>query len=96
MDFMFVNLFIWAKEEGYLKFNMGLAPLAEVGKSTQSRKIEKLGGYVYSCGEKIYSFQGLRKFKEKYCDDWNGVYIAYKKKSSIAITIAQALILISK
>lgn len=96
MDYMFVNLFEYAKEEGYSKFNMGLAPLSEVGKSNNSNKIERVGKYVYSCCDKIYSFKGLRKFKEKYCHDWDGVYMAYKKKSSVSVIIAQALLLISK
>ena len=47
MDFMFVNLFNWSKEQGYSKFNMGLAPLSQVGQSKYSRFLERMGLIIY-------------------------------------------------
>ncbi|MEG1312593.1 MAG: bifunctional lysylphosphatidylglycerol flippase/synthetase MprF [Romboutsia sp.] len=96
MDFIFVNLFKWAKENGYSKFNMGLAPLSNVGTSKYSFLSEKIAAQVYSYGQHFYSFQGLKKFKEKYCDSWDSRYMAYKKKTSLVFTMIQVILLFGK
>lgn len=36
MDAIFIHLFQWAKENEYHSFNIGMAPLSNVGLSTQS------------------------------------------------------------
>ena len=41
MDFIFVNLFEYGKENGYEFFNLGLVPLADVGESNYSFIREK-------------------------------------------------------
>lgn len=38
IDFLFLSLIDWAKEQGYQRFNMGMAPLANVGLSRFSFK----------------------------------------------------------
>ena len=96
MDFIFVNLFQWGKEHGYTRFNMGMAPLSNVGRSKYSFLREKIAAQVYSHGQYFYSFKGLKRFKEKYCESWDGRYIAYKKGTSIIITMIQVILLVSK
>lgn len=96
MDYIFVNLFQYAKEEGYKSFNMGLSPLSKVGEGKYCHRREKLGNYIYSYGDKLYSFKGLKNFKQKYCESWEGVYMAYKNRSSFIITVLQVMILILK
>ena len=96
MDFIFVNLFQYAKESGYEKFNMGLAPLSNVGTSKYSFLSEKIASQVYMHGQSFYSFQGLKKFKEKYCTTWDSRFIAYKKKTSLVFTMIQVILLFGK
>ncbi|MGX4599772.1 bifunctional lysylphosphatidylglycerol flippase/synthetase MprF [Faecalimicrobium sp. JNUCC 81] len=96
MDFIFVNLFQWGRENGYSKFNMGLAPLSNVGVSKYSFLSEKIAAQVYAHGQRFYSFQGLKKFKEKYCDSWDGRYMAYKRKTSLVFTMIQVILLFGK
>lgn len=96
MDYIFVNLFQYAKEDGYSSFNMGLSPLSKVGEGKYCHRREKLGNYIYSYGDKLYSFKGLKNFKQKYCESWEGVYMAYKNRSSLIVTILQAMLLILK
>jgi phosphatidylglycerol lysyltransferase len=96
MDFMFVNLFKWGQEEGYERFNMGMAPLSNVGRSKYSFLSEKVAAQIYSHGQNFYSFKGLKKFKEKYCDIWEGKYMAYRKKTSILTTALQIIIVAEK
>lgn len=96
MDYMFVSLFKWGKENGYIRFNMGMAPLSNVGRSKYSFLREKIASQVYSHGQHFYSFKGLKKFKEKYCESWDGRYMAYKKRTSLITTMVQVVLLVSK
>lgn len=95
-DFLFLCLFDWAKEQGYARFNMGMAPLANVGLSRFSFLSEKVAAQIFLHGHFIYHFQGLRKFKEKYTNIWEPKYLAYRRKSSLAFIMAQITLLISK
>jgi len=96
MDFVFLSLFEWAKEQGYQYFNIGMAPLSNVGLSKFSFLSEKVASQIFLHGQFLYSFQGLRKFKDKYADMWLPKYLAYRKKTSLPITMAQITLLIGK
>ena len=96
MDFIFLSLFEWAKEEGYKNFNLGMAPLSKVGLSKFSFLSERIAAQIYLHGHLFYHFQGLRKFKEKYAGSWESKYLAYRRKSSLTLTMAQVTLLIGK
>ncbi len=96
VDYLFLCLFDWAKEHGYGRFNMGMAPLANVGLSRFSFLSEKVAAQIFLHGHFIYHFQGLRKFKEKYTNIWEPKYLAYRRKSSLPFIMAQITLLISK
>jgi phosphatidylglycerol lysyltransferase len=96
VDFLFLCLFDWAKEKGYGRFNMGMAPLANVGLSKFAFLSEKIAAQIFLHGHFIYHFQGLRKFKEKYTNIWEPKYLAYRRKSSLPFIMAQVTLLISK
>lgn len=78
MDLLFLGLFDWAKEEGYEEFYLGMAPLSNVGDKKYSNTKEKIMRLMYEYGNKFYSFQGLRYYKEKFHPKWTGRYIVYK------------------
>lgn len=96
MDFIFLSLFEWAKGRGFKQFNIGMAPLSNVGISKFSFFSEKVAAQIYLHGHFFYHFQGLRKFKEKYGVSWIPKYLAYRKKSSLPITMTQVTLLIGK
>jgi phosphatidylglycerol lysyltransferase len=96
MDYIFVSLFEWAKEAGYSRFNMGMAPLSNVGSSRFSFLSEKIAAQIFLHGHFIYHFQGLRRFKEKYADYWEPKYLAYRKNAGLPITMLQVTKLIAK
>ena len=85
MDFIFLSLFEWAKEEGYRTFNMGMSPLSNVGLSKFSFLSEKIAAQIFLHGQFFYHFKGLRNFKDKYADSWEPKYLAYRKKSSLVV-----------
>ncbi|MFJ5792150.1 bifunctional lysylphosphatidylglycerol flippase/synthetase MprF [Lysinibacillus sp. NPDC093197] len=96
MDFIFLSLFEWAKEQGYRVFNMGMSPLSNVGQSRYSFLSEKIAAQIFLHGHFFYHFKGLRNFKLKYADFWEPKYVAYRKKSSLPFTMAQVTLLIGR
>lgn len=89
MDALFIGLLEWAIEQGYTYFILGKAPLSNVGVSQFSTTKEKLAKYIYTYGNKIYSFKGLRKYKEKFHPEWRSVYLAYPKGTHLPNALIQ-------
>lgn len=79
MDFLFLNLFIHGQENSYKYFNLGMAPLSNVGIIKSAYLTERMAYLVYKHGNKFYSFKGLRNYKQKYASDWIPKYMAYAK-----------------
>jgi phosphatidylglycerol lysyltransferase len=94
MDFLFVSLFFHAKENGYKRFNLGMAPLASVGRFQGAHGRERLANLLFQHGELWYNFQGLRFYKEKFDPEWVPRYMAYQNawEWPAAITNVSALI----
>lgn len=89
MDVLFVNLFLWSKEQNYKYFNLGMAPLSNVGLSPFAHEQEKFAKFIYKFGNHWYKFSGLR-------NDWKPRYLAYPKFISLPTLLIELTILISK
>ena len=77
MDFLFVRLLAWGREQGYTRFNLGMAPLATVGALQEARPSERLAHVLFQHGEQWYNFRGLRQYKDKFHPEWAPRYLAY-------------------
>ncbi len=95
MDFMFTSLFIYGKERGYKRFNMGMAPLSSVGEIRGAHTRERLANLFFQHGETWYNFQGLRLYKEKFGPDWVPRYMAYQNAWEWPAAIAHVSALIA-
>lgn len=96
MDEIFINLFQQNQADGYTYFNLGMAPLANVGTSEFSFIEERLAHLIYEYGYHFYGFQGLRTYKQKYTTKWLPKYIAYQKRSSLIFTMLQILLVVNQ
>jgi phosphatidylglycerol lysyltransferase len=76
MDYLFVELMLWGKREGYRWFNLGMAPLAGLEHHPLAPFWHKLGRIVHRYGETFYNFEGLRRYKEKFEPQWRPRYLA--------------------
>jgi phosphatidylglycerol lysyltransferase len=76
MDFLFVQLMKWGKERGFRWFNLGLAPLSGIEARRLAPIWARIGGLLYRHGDALYSFEGLRAYKEKFAPVWEPRYIA--------------------
>jgi phosphatidylglycerol lysyltransferase len=75
MDFLFVKLLLWGKQEGYQWFNLGMAPLSGIENSPFTPLWNRLGSFLYGHGEFFYNFQGIRQYKDKFQPDWHPKYL---------------------
>ena len=66
MDYLFVKLLLHFKEEGVTYFDLGMAPLSNVGTEKHSFLQEKVAYLIYAFTNRFYSFSGLRQYKQKF------------------------------
>ncbi|HWF84498.1 MAG TPA: phosphatidylglycerol lysyltransferase domain-containing protein, partial [Vicinamibacterales bacterium] len=94
MDFLFASLFFYGKDQGFERFNLGMAPLASVGRFQGAHARERLANLLFQHGETWYNFQGLRSYKAKFDPVWVPRYMAYQNawEWPAAITNVSALV----
>lgn len=83
MDYLFVQIFLYMKENDVVYFDLGMAPLSNVGQNDHSFVEEKLAFLVYTFATRFYSFGGLRKYKEKFSPSWEARYLSHPKDSNL-------------
>jgi phosphatidylglycerol lysyltransferase len=76
MEFLFVELFLWGRAEGYRWFNLGMAPFSGLESHALAPLWNRIGGLLFRHGEDFYNFQGLRRFKDKFDPVWEPRYLA--------------------
>ncbi|RZJ99110.1 MAG: bifunctional lysylphosphatidylglycerol flippase/synthetase MprF [Novosphingobium sp.] len=88
MDYLFVQLMKWGKDQGFHWFNLGLAPLSGLEARRLAPIWARLGGLIYRHAGGLYRFEGLRAYKEKFAPVWQPRYIA----APYGLGLARALI----
>lgn len=91
MDYLFLNLFITGQNEGYKYFNLGMAPLSNVGTYKSAYLSERIASLIYSHAGRIYPFRGLRNYKSKYATTWKPRYVSFAKGNFILSSMAAIL-----
>ncbi|HEX2077654.1 MAG TPA: bifunctional lysylphosphatidylglycerol flippase/synthetase MprF, partial [Longimicrobium sp.] len=77
MEALLLNLMLWGRDEGYGRFNLGMAPLSGLEPSPIAPVWTRVGSFLFERGEALYNFQGLRTYKEKFHPVWEPRYLAY-------------------
>jgi phosphatidylglycerol lysyltransferase len=83
MEFMFVSLLEWAREQGYATFSLGQSALSNVGLDPGDPQMERFLHYVYENFNRFYNFKGLHNFKEKFNPRWEPRYFIYPGITSL-------------
>ncbi len=78
MDYLFVKLLLEFHNEGFKKFNLGLAALSGVGDNPESNLYEKACKQIYEHMNRFFSYKGLRNYKNKFEPDWQSRYLVYE------------------
>jgi phosphatidylglycerol lysyltransferase len=95
MDGLLAWILVWAKQEGYQWFNLGMAPLSGLEASAVSPLWVRVGRFVYGHGEAFYNFQGLRAYKSKFDPVWEPRYLAYPGGLALPRVLADVSALIA-
>jgi phosphatidylglycerol lysyltransferase len=95
MDYMLIECMLWGKSQGFEWFNLGMAPLSGLEEHALAPAWHKIGRMVTRYGEMFYSFEGLRKYKEKFNPVWRPRYLAAPDGIAMAGALLDVTALIS-
>jgi phosphatidylglycerol lysyltransferase len=95
MEYLFVQLMLWGKREGYRWCNLGMAPFSGLETRALAPLWHRLGTFVFRHGEHFYNFQGLRQYKEKFGPEWEPKYLASPGGLALPLILTNIAALIS-
>jgi phosphatidylglycerol lysyltransferase len=76
MQYLFTELMLWGRAQGYQCFRLGMAPFSGLDSRALAPLWTRAGAFVYRHGEHFYNFQGLREYKDKFDPLWEPRYLA--------------------
>lgn len=91
MDFLFISLLRWAKEQGAASFSLGLSALSGLGEHADNLTSERALHYIYENINNFYNFKGLHAFKEKFNPAWQPRYLIYPGLTNLPL-VGSALV----
>ena len=95
MEALVVHVLAWGKAEGYGWFALGMAPMSGFESSPIAPLWARAGRFLYTHGEGIYRFQGLRAYKEKFHPLWKPHYLAYRGGLKLPRILADVAVLVA-
>lgn len=78
MDYLLTELLLALAEQGERTFNLGVALLAGVGEEPDASHEERAARWLADRMSRIWSFKGLRVYKDKFEPDWEDRYLIYQ------------------
>ncbi len=75
MDFLFVYMFQYLKENGFTRCNMGMVPMSGIDAPRNMQ--ERLIKLAYNRIQAFSHYRSLRDFKDKFDPTWQMMYLAY-------------------
>jgi phosphatidylglycerol lysyltransferase len=75
VDYLFAQLMLWGKAEGYHSFSLGMAPLSGLDRHALAPLWNRVGNFLYGHGEHFYNYEGLRQYKQKFDPEWQPMYL---------------------
>jgi phosphatidylglycerol lysyltransferase len=94
MEYLFVELMLWGKQEGYQWFNLGMAPLSGLENRAMAPVWNRIGAQIFTLGEHFYNFKGLRNYKDKFDPVWRPRYLACPGVFSLPVVLLDIAALI--
>jgi phosphatidylglycerol lysyltransferase len=95
MEFLFTELLVWGRAEGYRWFSLGMAPLSGFEEHRLAPVWNRLGALLFRHGANFYNFQGLRAFKEKFDPVWEPRYLASPGGLAVPFVLTDVASLVS-
>ncbi|MES2676402.1 MAG: bifunctional lysylphosphatidylglycerol flippase/synthetase MprF [Pseudomonadota bacterium] len=95
MEFLNISLILWAKEQGFTYFGLGMAPLSGLEHHALAPLWHKIGNTIFRIGGDFYNFEGVYFYKEKFNPEWQPIYLAAPPGLQTAAALLAATTLIS-
>ncbi|MCD2177734.1 bifunctional lysylphosphatidylglycerol flippase/synthetase MprF [Rhizobium sp. C1] len=94
MDFLFVRIIEYLRDEDFQSFNLGMAPLSGMSRRESAPVWDRIGGVIFEHAERFYNFKGLKAYKSKFAPRWEARYIAVSGNASPVMAIMDVTVLI--
>lgn len=78
MDYLLIKLFERCKDEGFERFNLGMAPMCGFREAEDASPEERAVHAFIQRLDFIFSYRGLRSYKAKFATDWEPRYVVYR------------------
>lgn len=95
MNYLMVEIMLWGGANGYRHFSLGMAPLSGIDGHRLAPFMSKLGRFIFKYGGRVYGFEGLRAFKQKFSPDWVPVYLAAPSQMAVPQALGNLALLSS-
>jgi len=95
MDFLFVELMLWARQQGFGWFSLGVAPLAGLERHPLAPAWHRIGNFIFRHGEHFYNFEGLRRYKAKFHPTWEPKYLVAPGGVGLPLILVDVSVLIA-
>jgi phosphatidylglycerol lysyltransferase len=95
MEYLFLEMMLWGKEQGYERFTLGMVPLFGLERRRLAPLWSQAGALLFRYGEHFYNFQGLLRFKAKFEPVWEPRYLAAPGGFALPRVLRDVTLLIS-
>ena len=95
MDFLFIELMTWGRDQGYRWLNLGMAPLSGLDRHPLAPAWHRVGNFVFRHGEHFYNFEGLRRYKAKFDPHWEPKYLVARGGIALPRVLMDVSVLIA-
>jgi phosphatidylglycerol lysyltransferase len=94
MEFLITRFALALRDQGVVRFSLGVAPLAGIALAPLPTRWGRLAGLLWRHGNRFYNFQGLRAFKNKFNPVWEPRYFVSSGAIGPFVSLADAAALI--
>ena len=95
MDYLFIELMLWGRAQGYRWFNLGMAPLSGLEAHPLAPAWHRVGNFIFRHGEHFYNFEGLRRYKAKFDPSWEPRYLVARGGIALPRVLVDVSVLIA-
>lgn len=83
MDYLYIKTFLDLKEKGFKRVSIGLAPMSGFAKHEEPSLAEKAIHSLFKNLNFLFSYQGLRDYKDKYASFWEPRHLIFEKMQDL-------------
>jgi phosphatidylglycerol lysyltransferase len=78
MDYLFAQMMVSMKNEGYRTFNFGVAPFVGIGNRPNATLTEKTVNQLFERLDWFVHSKGIKQYKVKFDPEWRDSFVAYQ------------------